>query len=73
MNYATDDVTLTGDAIAAFCDSLPDGQRFDVQRLRAATRIVRRPSLGELEWRVTFEGRAQVVVPITLAAGVVTP
>lgn len=73
MNYATDDVTLTGDAIAAFCDALPEGQRFDVRRLRTATRIVRRPSLGELEWRVTFEGRAQVVVPITLATGVVMP
>lgn len=73
MNYATDDVTLTGDDIAAFCDSLPPVQHFDINRLRAATRIVRRPSLGELEWRVTFEGRAQVVVPITLAGGVGTP
>lgn len=73
MNYATDDVTLTGDDIATFCDSLPQEQRFDITRLRTATRIARRPSVGELEWRVTFGDRAQVVVPITLADPVVTP
>lgn len=60
------DVILTGDQIGAFCDSLPPDQRFDITRLRTATRIARKPSLGEVEWRVTFGNRATVVVPITL-------
>lgn len=61
----TEDVTLTGEQIAAFCDIVAQyPQRFDLARLRTASRIVRRPSLGESEWRVTFPDKRQVVVPI---------
>lgn len=61
------DVKLEGSDIAAFCDLVASTgveQRFQLSRLRTATRIVRRQSLGESEWRVTFENRAQVVIPI---------
>lgn len=62
----TGDVTLEGAQIAEFCDLVKDTpQHFHVDRLRAATRITRRPSLGEREWRVTLNGqRGTVVVPI---------
>lgn len=59
------DVVLQGDQIAAFCDRVAlTPQRFDVARLRAAVRIVRRPSLGESEWRVTYADKRQVVTPM---------
>lgn len=61
------DVVLQGDQIAAFCDRVAlTPQRFDVARLRAAVRIVRRPSLGESEWRVTYADKRQVVTPIAV-------
>lgn len=62
------DVVLTGDQIAAFCDRIVASdvpQRFDVTRLRTATKIVRYGTLGQREWRVTLEGnRGVVVMPI---------
>ena len=66
LNDLKSDCVFTGADIAAFCDlveTLP-AQRFDVARLRAAVRIVRRPSLGEREWRVTTANKSQVVLPI---------
>jgi hypothetical protein len=67
-NDVAGDVVLTGDKIAEFCDLLDrlgEKQSFDIARLRSATRLVRRPSLGESEWRVTLSGqRGVVVVPI---------
>jgi hypothetical protein len=64
----TGDVDLTGDQIAAFCDLVERTQPtqvFDLNRLRAATRISRHPSLQQVEWRVTLDGqRGSVVVPI---------
>lgn len=64
----TADVVFEGDQIPAFCDLIertqPD-QVFDIQRLRTATRIARRPSLHEVEWRITLsDQRGTVVVPI---------
>lgn len=60
------DCIFEGPDIPAFCDLIaPFPQRFDVTRLRAAKRIVRRPSLGEVEWRVTMP-TGQTVVPVRL-------
>jgi len=59
------DVVLMGDQVGAFCDlvdSLGEKQAFDVSRLRHASRIVRAPSLGQTEFRVTYEKRGTTVV-----------
>jgi len=67
------DVELTGDQVGAFCDLLTrlgTEQRFDIAKLRTATRISRHPSLGESEWRVTMGNRGRVVVPIAGLSGV---
>lgn len=62
------DVVLTGDQIGAFVDLIErthKDQAFDLARLRTATRIARRQSLHEVEWRVTLEGqRGTVTLPI---------
>lgn len=62
------DVIFTGDQIPAFVDLVQRTQPeqvFDLARLRTATRITRRQSLHEREWRVTLSGqRGVVVVPI---------
>lgn len=64
----TGDVRFEGDQIGAFVDLVErtqPAQRFDLKRLRTATRIVRRASLNETEWRVTLSGqRGTVVIPI---------